>query len=52
MERLAGGPVLGQAEAVKAVNAYRTLTCATFDSEAVKQFTSDWFNDPRSKPVE
>jgi hydrogenase/urease accessory protein HupE len=50
--RVAGGAVPGQAEAVKAVNAYTTIVCSTFDLGAVRQFTRDWFDDPRSKPAE
>jgi len=50
--RVAGGPVPGQQEAVKAVNAYHTLKCSSFDLAAVKQFATSWFDDPRSKPIE
>ncbi|SCL19702.1 Protein of unknown function [Micromonospora rhizosphaerae] len=50
--RVVGGPAPGQSEAVKAVHAYRTVACDTVDIDAVRQFTRDWFADPRSKPIE
>ncbi|WP_346539019.1 HupE/UreJ family protein [Micromonospora sp. DPT] len=50
--RIVGGPAPGQTEAVKAVHAYRTATCNAVDIDAVRQFTRDWFADPRSKPAE
>ncbi|MFG2169739.1 DUF3105 domain-containing protein [Micromonospora chersina] len=50
--RVVGGPAPGQTEAVKAVHAYNTAVCDSVDIEAVRQFTRDWFADPRSKRVE
>ncbi|WP_433319967.1 HupE/UreJ family protein [Micromonospora chersina] len=50
--RVVGGPAPGQTEAVKAVHAYNTAVCDSVDIEAVRQFTRDWFADPRFKPVE
>jgi hydrogenase/urease accessory protein HupE len=50
--RVTGGAAPGQVESVKAINAYDTLVCASFDLDAVKTFTRDWFDDPRSKPAE
>ncbi|MEO3779488.1 HupE/UreJ family protein [Micromonospora sp. B11E3] len=50
--RVVGGPALNQSETVKAVNAYRTVTCDILDVDALRQFTRDWFDDPRSKPAE
>ena len=50
--RVVGGPDPGQTEAVKAVHAYRTAACDTVDIDAVRQFTRDWFADPRSRPVD
>ncbi|MEV0326223.1 HupE/UreJ family protein [Micromonospora echinospora] len=50
--RVVGGVAPGQTEAVKAVNAYRTAACDTVDIDAVRQFTRNWFADPRSKPIE
>ncbi|SCF43665.1 HupE/UreJ family protein [Micromonospora marina] len=50
--RVVGGPAPGQTEAIKAVHAYRTAACATTDIDAVREFTDEWFADPRSKPVE
>ncbi|MCO1598221.1 HupE/UreJ family protein [Micromonospora sp. RHAY321] len=50
--RVVGGPAPGQTEAVKAVHAYGTAACDTVDVDAVRQFTRDWFADPRSKPVD
>jgi hydrogenase/urease accessory protein HupE len=49
--RVVGGPA-DQPEVVKAVNAYNTLTCTSFDLDALGHFTGAWFDDPRSKPVE
>lgn len=50
--RIVGGPAPDQTEAVKAVHAYRTATCNAVDIDAIRQFTRDWFADPRSKPAE
>lgn len=50
--RVVGGPVPGQTEAVKAVHAYNTAVCEAVDIDAVRQFTRDWFADPRSRPVD
>jgi hypothetical protein len=50
--RVVGGPAPSQTTAVKAVHAYNTAACDTVDIDAVRQFTRDWFADPRSKPAE
>ncbi|MEU4778284.1 HupE/UreJ family protein [Micromonospora sp. NPDC023633] len=50
--RVVGGSATDQTEAVKAVHAYRTVACDTVDVEAVREFTREWFADPRSKPIE
>ncbi|NJP30419.1 HupE/UreJ family protein [Micromonospora thermarum] len=50
--RVVGGSAAEQGEVVKAVHAYRTLTCDTVDPDALAQFTRDWFDDPRSRPIE
>ncbi|WP_158289921.1 HupE/UreJ family protein [Micromonospora sp. S4605] len=50
--RVVGGSATDQSEAVKAVHAYQTIACDTVDVDAVRQFTQDWFADPRSKPAE
>lgn len=47
--RVVGGPAPGQAPPVKAVNAFETLTCEAFDLAALRQFSTAWFNDPRSQ---
>jgi hypothetical protein len=47
--RVVGGPVPDQTQPVKALTAYETLTCDSFDPAAVRQFATDWFNDPRSQ---
>ena len=38
-----------QPEALKAVNAYTTLVCDSFDLAALQEFTRGWFEDPRSE---
>ncbi|MEN3615729.1 HupE/UreJ family protein [Plantactinospora sp. ZYX-F-223] len=48
--KVVGGPATGQAEMLKAVHAYNTITCTSLDLPALKQFTTGWFADPRSKP--
>ncbi|GAA2224242.1 hypothetical protein GCM10010429_58510 [Micromonospora olivasterospora] len=50
--RVVGGALPEQTQALKAVNAYNTVVCDEFDLDAVKQFTTAWFNDPRSKAAE
>ncbi|MGN9803060.1 HupE/UreJ family protein [Micromonospora sp. L32] len=47
--RVVGGAAPDQAEAVKAVHAYRTIACDAVDVDAVRGFTREWFADPRSK---
>lgn len=48
--RLVAGPSPNQTEPLKAINAYDTLTCATFDLPALTEFKQTWFADPRSRP--
>lgn len=50
--RVAGGPNSELTEPLKAIHAYSTLTCTTFDLDALRQFTAGWFDDPRSKPAD
>ncbi|MEV6524545.1 HupE/UreJ family protein [Longispora sp. NPDC051575] len=50
--RIVAGPAPQQKEALKAVHAYNTLTCSSYDLPALKEFSRAWFADPRSKPVE
>ncbi|QOC94137.1 HupE/UreJ family protein [Micromonospora craniellae] len=50
--RVVGGHAADQGEAIKAVHAYQTLVCDTVDTDAMRQFSSGWFADPRSKPAE
>ena len=47
--RIVGGPAPGQTQPVKAVTAFETLTCEAFDLAALRQFSTAWFNDPRSQ---
>jgi hydrogenase/urease accessory protein HupE len=47
--RVVGGPAPDQAQPVKAVTAFDTLTCEAFDLAALRQFSTSWFNDPRSQ---
>ncbi|WP_280840557.1 HupE/UreJ family protein [Micromonospora sp. A200] len=47
--RVVGGAAPDQAEAVKAVHAYRTIACDAVAVDAVRGFTREWFADPRSK---
>ena len=46
---IVGGPAPGQTKPVKAVTAFETLTCEAFDLAALRQFSTAWFNDPRSQ---
>ncbi|MEX5713726.1 hypothetical protein AB1484_37465 [Parafrankia sp. FMc6] len=50
--RVSGGPNRDQTEQLKAIHAYSTFTCTTFDLDALRQFTTGWFDDPHSKPAE
>ncbi|WP_328418587.1 hypothetical protein OG470_33080 [Micromonospora sp. NBC_00389] len=52
MRAVVGGPARGQAEAVKAVHASRTVACQAVNADALRQFAREWFADPRSKPVD
>jgi hypothetical protein len=49
--RVVGAADPAQPEQLKAVNAYTTLVCDSFDLEALRQFTRGWFDDPRSEPA-
>jgi hydrogenase/urease accessory protein HupE len=48
--RIFVAPAAKQAEILKAVNAYSTLACNTFDLLALMEFADRWFADPRSRP--
>ena len=51
--RVVGGPEPTLTQPIKAVHAYQTeLVCTGFDLSALRQFTTAWFADPRSKPAE
>jgi hydrogenase/urease accessory protein HupE len=47
--RIVGGPVPDQKQPVRAIHAFETLTCDSFDLSALRQFSDNWFNDPRSQ---
>jgi hydrogenase/urease accessory protein HupE len=47
--RVVGGPVPGQQQPIRALNAFEALTCTSFDLPALQQFGAAWFNDPRSQ---
>lgn len=49
LAQLLGASDAGQPEQLKAVNAYTTLVCDSFDLDALRQFTRGWFDDPRSE---
>ncbi len=47
--KVLAGFIDGQAEALRAVNAYEQLTCTAFDLAALDRFAKEWFADPRSR---
>jgi hydrogenase/urease accessory protein HupE len=47
--RIVGGPAPDQKQPVRALNAFEALTCESFDLAALRQFSDNWFNDPRSQ---
>ncbi|GIF42691.1 hydrogenase/urease accessory protein HupE [Actinoplanes xinjiangensis] len=47
--RIVGGPAPDQKQPVRALTAFETLTCESFDLAALRQFSDNWFNDPRSQ---
>ncbi|MFD3657582.1 HupE/UreJ family protein [Streptomyces sp. NPDC058620] len=50
--RVVGGPAPDQKDAIKAINAYRTLSCSEFDLDALRTFIREWGADPRSRRAE
>ncbi|MDX8053682.1 HupE/UreJ family protein [Lentzea sp. BCCO 10_0798] len=51
-QKVVGGLKQGQAEQIKAINAYDTMSCEKFDLESLKKFADKWLTDPRSKSAE
>ncbi|MCG5436436.1 HupE/UreJ family protein [Micromonospora foliorum] len=47
--RIVGGPAPSDDQELKAIHAFQTLTCTTFDLAALQRFSTGWFNDPRSQ---
>jgi hypothetical protein len=47
--RVVAGAAPGQPDPLVAFHLHETITCASFDLAALKEFTERWFADPRSR---